>query len=1120
MKQSKKAIGVLLVLTLVFGQFFSSTPELLAKSTKIALNKKKVTVTVGKTVKLKLLNAKKKVKWSSNKKSVATVSSKGIVKAKKPGNAKITAKCNKKKYTCKVYIKKKTKKPTDTTSTPKETQVPNVIATAEPTVKPAETPVPTVKPTPDVTNITMKQIKEWNEGNQDYEVVCHENDKVSFISGKVYPKQVKNQEDAYEAVAALRDLKQSKDINLCYIQTDKDSNGDIYYRFNQYVKGYIIPNCQVILGTDAEGNTISYSVSLLADTKNVDAHDLITAEEAVEKTKEQLGDEFISQALAEPYMEIICNDEQFTFSWAVIGKNSDFLKEDDQYPFVKYSIDAHTGKLLSSMPIASIGNPTSDDTVSNELRFKTIKTKPMEFTDAQGNKVTLPVAEYYDKDKDTLFYRIIDTKRKIVTYDYLEESEEEFHHNLYLFKNPEDVSPNFVSIVSNMLKIYDFYEKIGYKSTDGKGKNSIGIYLGLKENGVKVINAGYYGTVDNESFFAFSDYKELITSLDAAAHEYAHAIQGNLAPSMEYRYLSGAFMESFADIMGNLLEMSVLDEKQCDKETWAVGEENAASVDGALRFMGDPHKGDQPEFVGDLFWTSNLYSTYRGNDLSGVHTNSSVLSHICYTIFKNNADKFTYEDYFKLWFTTGYLAINASNFDDYEAYVRYSLCRHGESDDKKTVEKAFEKANTSNVNEKEWTYDLQKNCSYIRFDSSECKENEFLCADILWNDQNGRKHCIIASNQGEDLIAMVPNNREYAIKYRVVSKESVVLDCMIAKDQVSVGESEVKSVFRRNILYPNYVLGSAWAIRPSDKELQETPDVDIFFVNPTAVGGSEAEYNMEMYDLEERESFIEAINMEKGIYNLDDMKLEDADFCEGKITSHFFAPFYRQQTLSAYHLNDEKRKEYKDKAYEDVKGAFDYFLSKHKEGTPIILAGFSQGSEMIQQLLVEYREKEAFIKDYLASFAIGWSFSDEFLEENPSVKMAQKEDDTGVVVSFCSEAVEHNASSVIVPENVHTNGINPLNWKTDSTVADKSENLGACFVNGDGSVEKEIPNLCGAYLDPVRGTLKVTDIEAGDYPPVLDLFDPGNFHIYDYQFFYNNLRQNVMTRLLSWYGCR
>ena len=100
MKQIQKAIGVLLVLMLAFGQFFCSTPELLAKSKKIVLNKKKVTLTVGKTVKLKLLNAKKKVKWSSNKKSLATISSKGLVKAKKSGNAKITAKCNKKKYIC------------------------------------------------------------------------------------------------------------------------------------------------------------------------------------------------------------------------------------------------------------------------------------------------------------------------------------------------------------------------------------------------------------------------------------------------------------------------------------------------------------------------------------------------------------------------------------------------------------------------------------------------------------------------------------------------------------------------------------------------------------------------------------------------------------------------------------------------------------------------------------------------------------------------------------------------------------------------------------------------------------------------------------------------------------
>ena len=43
---------------------------------------------------------------SSSKKSVATVSSKGRVKAKKKGSATITAKVGKKKYTCKVTVKK------------------------------------------------------------------------------------------------------------------------------------------------------------------------------------------------------------------------------------------------------------------------------------------------------------------------------------------------------------------------------------------------------------------------------------------------------------------------------------------------------------------------------------------------------------------------------------------------------------------------------------------------------------------------------------------------------------------------------------------------------------------------------------------------------------------------------------------------------------------------------------------------------------------------------------------------------------------------------------------------------------------------------------------------------
>lgn len=73
---------------------------------KVKLNKKKVTIYVGKTTTLKLKNNKKKIKWSTSNKKVATVSKKGKVKGKKAGKATITAKVGKKKYKCKVTVKK------------------------------------------------------------------------------------------------------------------------------------------------------------------------------------------------------------------------------------------------------------------------------------------------------------------------------------------------------------------------------------------------------------------------------------------------------------------------------------------------------------------------------------------------------------------------------------------------------------------------------------------------------------------------------------------------------------------------------------------------------------------------------------------------------------------------------------------------------------------------------------------------------------------------------------------------------------------------------------------------------------------------------------------------------
>lgn len=112
---------------------------------KTRLNKKKATIRVGATVKLKVLHKKKSVKWSSNKKKVATVSKSGLVKGKKKGIAKIIAKTGGRKYTCKVTVKAKANPSPDTdapTSTATADAKPSVAPTgiAGASAKPSMTP--------------------------------------------------------------------------------------------------------------------------------------------------------------------------------------------------------------------------------------------------------------------------------------------------------------------------------------------------------------------------------------------------------------------------------------------------------------------------------------------------------------------------------------------------------------------------------------------------------------------------------------------------------------------------------------------------------------------------------------------------------------------------------------------------------------------------------------------------------------------------------------------------------------------------------------------------------------------------------------------------------------------
>ena len=81
-------------------------PVSVTAARKPKLNCKKATLRVGKTIRLRVKNAgKKKVKWSSSKKKIATVNKKGIVKAQNPGKTVIKAKVGGKVLKCRVTVR-------------------------------------------------------------------------------------------------------------------------------------------------------------------------------------------------------------------------------------------------------------------------------------------------------------------------------------------------------------------------------------------------------------------------------------------------------------------------------------------------------------------------------------------------------------------------------------------------------------------------------------------------------------------------------------------------------------------------------------------------------------------------------------------------------------------------------------------------------------------------------------------------------------------------------------------------------------------------------------------------------------------------------------------------------
>ncbi|MFR5087244.1 MAG: Ig-like domain-containing protein [Clostridium sp.] len=175
-KVTAKAVLIALLVSAAASPFQSNmaSSKAVAKKISVTLNKKRLSLKTGQRFRLKAKKkpAKAKVSFSSSKRSVVSVNKTGLVKAKKPGKASITAtvkyKGKKKKAVCKVRVvsKKKTiNKQIQPSAPAANTQQPAPTATAKPVITdptatpsaaPKRTPRATKTPSPTPVEITYK----------------------------------------------------------------------------------------------------------------------------------------------------------------------------------------------------------------------------------------------------------------------------------------------------------------------------------------------------------------------------------------------------------------------------------------------------------------------------------------------------------------------------------------------------------------------------------------------------------------------------------------------------------------------------------------------------------------------------------------------------------------------------------------------------------------------------------------------------------------------------------------------------------------------------------------------------------------------------------------------------
>jgi hypothetical protein len=212
-----------------------------------------------------------------------------------------------------------------------------------------------------------------------------------------------------------------------------------------------------------------------------------------------------------------------------------------------------------------------------------------------------------------------------------------------------------------------------------------------------------------------------------------------------------------------------------------------------------------------------------------------------------------------------------------------------------------------------------------------------------------------------------------------------------------------------------------------------------------------------------------------------------------------YAPRYRQAIIKSFFTMEGEGKKALSFAYDDVKRAFKYYLEHYNHGRPIIIASHSQGSYHARRLLAEFFDTTVLKKQLVCAYVIGFGIEKTMYQ---TLTPCNNSSETDCYVTWASFKKGYNPLRSELFKEVC---VNPVSWKCNEEVIDKSKSLGGILLSFDTKYQNGA-QVHNHYL------------WVDNHTPFVSGWT--NLHIADYNLFWFDIRQNVADRIKSYQAKR